>query len=970
MIHSYCDAAGWFFEHLFLPVFFGAALPALSAPLVGYGVCAWRTLHVHTGWRRRDLLWLPIAVLLLWLGLDLSVLFLRFVDALGQAGWLPVAIGTSTASVIALRTFCDAYLQVMGALARPLSLPGATVPWGLAAYGLLLKAALLAPLLLMVRGLVGQRQDLREPAFRQYLFGEAYQDLQDLTGAALRGLAHYYWRWRCFGVWLSCRQEYVIWLFLVLIVLSWPLLITLGLAALPLSAVAGLLLLPLLYGFHLLLLGLLALGLAAGALLLRLAERGALWLGGGWPRCHHPRCYRPVPRPVHRCPDCGARHHHLHPGRCGVWRRRCRCGRYLPTMHWLGRCRLPTECSHCGQPLWARFGPQLILPIYGSPAAGKTMFKDAALVHLVGGRQPDLAVELLGDGARQAYQTLVRPAFNRGQPPPKTAGLQPIAWVLALRRRAWPGRCGLPVNLHLYDLPGEVTESEARLDQQHYLPHLGGLALLVDPLSLPSLKARYEASGAPVPPDTCTTDPLVLLEMLQRALEHHTGLGATQRFRGRIAVVLTKGDIQLVQHVLGVRLGDGSTRRVRDGCDAGTSAAIRAWLQQHEPAFLQRLTNHFAQVQFFLVSSMGHAATQRRAFAPKRVLEPLLWLLAGHAAVRHPLLVRGIAAGAQLALIGLLVGVLGLGVVAGASGAARLATWMQGAFAASTQCLLAWFHRNPPPATVPQPIPIPQETSPAPPVVPPLPTVPALVFERLVSERCGKDNPAARDSFTVEDAPLIYSVRYTNTPQGAGVLCHWVGKDSVADKPSVIRPGAAECRRQEGLQPGDYEVYVTVGTQKLKSLKFNVAGSPQLPKRPPVSTPDGGEKPIIVKVPRFVLNEPRHQGTLNFTLAKGAEVRVLPPGGWLPSVKKWNHVELLQKTGWVEERYIDLGVAKVEGAGFKSLPVSSEPGMPGGGAFELNNGTRVDLIGDPCDLQGTRWVKFQLREPSGWIQGF
>lgn len=679
IVIAYINAMASWFKYFFLDAFLLAAFIALTVAPIVYGYGAWRTFQQHAQGTWRSFLWLPILVLLLWLYLDLAVLLDAAVALMRASDSWPDWLRYQDSRVLsALQPFLSGYTQVMGVgihalLGLPVGQAEAATSWLYALYGLVLKVTAIVALLLTLRGFDNDYQDHAEPAFRQYFFGAAWLDLRGLLEASAAGIGAYYegvvkFVSACFGEGLAIVTG-------IVLLVAWPLAIAVALAFFFLPVLLGAVFLPLLFGFHALALGLFALLFISLALALFGIERSILFLRSGWAKCPHPKCYRPVVLPVYRC-ACGAEHKRLVPGRCGVFQRVCsNCRRTLPTLSWFGKQDLAAECSHahCRKPLHhALFSGNLTLPLYGGAAAGKTMFRNAALVQLIQGRQPDLKAEFIDANDGADYRTRIEPAFARGQVAAKTTALQPPAFLLSLRRRAARGTVGLPVSLYLYDPDGAMTDSEVQRDQQRYLHHAGGLALLIDPLSLQSLKAVWQKTGTPLPPGTCESDPLSLVEGLLAALEGHTGLGADRQFRRRLAVVLTKGDLPLVQRTLGVSAVAPGADEAWDTFDPTTSARIRDWLRDHEPALLQRLERRFARLQFFLVSAMGHDASVPRPFEPKRVLEPLLWLLSAHAALRRPLFTRVAMTAAEVSIVAVLAAAFALVPLAGVNVAGGL----------------------------------------------------------------------------------------------------------------------------------------------------------------------------------------------------------------------------------------------------------------------------------------------------------
>ena len=73
---------------------------------------------------------------------------------------------------------------------------------------------------------------------------------------------------------------------------------------------------------------------------------------------------------------------------------------------------------------------------------------------------------------------------------------------------------------------------------------------------------------------------------------------------------------------------------------ADDSPRLREWLAKHEPHLLQILETRFTEMRFFAVSALGHLPQAGRGFAPRKIMEPLGWLLAKQDTFARPLLGR------------------------------------------------------------------------------------------------------------------------------------------------------------------------------------------------------------------------------------------------------------------------------------------------------------------------------------------
>ncbi len=505
--------------------------------------------------------------------------------------------------------------------------------------GVLGKSALIAPFALFARGLRCRRKGREQPAFRSYVRGEMFPDGWALAGesggkllAAGRGLTS--------GLEaVSTAVTFLALLPAVLFAAVWLPLVQLGLGIFLAAA-------WLLVGFS--------------SFLLASVERAVMRVRTGYAKCPHAGCHRPVPQPVFQCPSCRAKHDRLLPGRFGVFYRRCQCGQVrLPTLFVLGKGRgsrggepgMRNLCPHCDQPIDEElFAGNVHLPIYGGTSAGKTMLMFAASWQLLDEQLAGVSADLILDSDRQAYRQTWRPAIETGQVRPKTTEVLPRAFPLSLRRGA-----GLPVSLYLFDPAGEAM-SGVHLPMHHFLRYYDGLMLLIDPLSLDSFAERYRRAGGPdLSPTTSPMAPDDVLDQIVNALEDQSGLERGRRFGRPLAVVLTKADIPGFKEELGLKLDEGLPGERWQSCGEAQSGRIREWLADNEPGLLQNLETRFENLRFFVTSALGHLPEPGKAFQPKQVLVPFLWLLSRRPALVRPLLAR---IGLRAAEVGAVVGVV------------------------------------------------------------------------------------------------------------------------------------------------------------------------------------------------------------------------------------------------------------------------------------------------------------------------
>jgi hypothetical protein len=486
-----------------------------------------------------------------------------------------------------------------------------------------LKSILIAPLALFVRGFSSRVEDPRQPAFVSYFHRQAFDDLRTVIQSVVAELKRLIFLANDRIVKVTKLGNVFVWPFTAM---------TYAALAVPIALSAALA--ALLVTMHVIGLGLIWALAMAVSMLLWASERAVILVRAGYAKCPHAQCHAPVPLPLFMCPECGTAHDNLVPGRFGVFHRSCKCGRgHLPTLFWFGKGRLRSACPVCHKPMREElFAENAHVPIYGGPSTGKTMYMMAATYQLLEGDVAGVEASLIEEAVQRNYATRWKPDFESGRVREKTAGVFPNAFLLAVRRES-----GFPISLYLYDPAGEALLSEADLEAHRFMKYVDGLALLVDPLSLPSFARRYRARGGPdlgqttslAPPDETATRMVNLLERLGR-------LSRRRESRHRIAVVLTKLDIPGLVEELGIKPGADDIGEDWRRLGAANSRRIREWLHRNEPHLLQILETRFADIRYFAVSALGHIPGPNQSFAPYRVIEPLAWLLSKRATLANP----------------------------------------------------------------------------------------------------------------------------------------------------------------------------------------------------------------------------------------------------------------------------------------------------------------------------------------------
>jgi hypothetical protein len=313
--------------------------------------------------------------------------------------------------------------------------------------------------------------------------------------------------------------------------------------------------------------------------------------------------------PVYVCPACGAEHERLVPGRWGILKRECACGKTaLPTAVINGRQRVPQKCPS-GHPMsgFLGFAENLPVAIVGGPSSGKSTFLAGALIEL-DDPAAGVSLEPLSE-SRDAYSQLVS-AMRSGLPPRKTTDERAPALVAEVQG------AGRSRALYAYDVAGEVYGAEDKVRGLQFLARSAGIVLLVDPFSIPRVAADRAEELASFAQQVLPSseDPMRVFERLLATLKE----SGAELDELPIAVIVAKAD------------ACGIEREIEQLAAAGAERAPRDWLEANGAGNLVRaIDGSFKQVAWFSTSALGRMPSPEnsKAFVPRGALAPLLWIL-------------------------------------------------------------------------------------------------------------------------------------------------------------------------------------------------------------------------------------------------------------------------------------------------------------------------------------------------------
>jgi hypothetical protein len=382
-------------------------------------------------------------------------------------------------------------------------------------------------------------------------------------------------------------------------------------------------------------------GLWAGFLLLVIRiVRGCVSIS----KSHHhitypcPNCYKEMILPTFRCDECNTERSRLWPSTYGIFSQRCAssptdCQRKLPTLDSWGRKKLRRFCPACLWELDLDFGQgtTINIPLIGAVSAGKTSFIITSLDTFI-------ATYINNYGYKINFTNLVYQGnFNirkrelaHGQRPAPTHEIVPLAFSLKIEAP----RKRVPAIAFFYDPAGEIVQSDVHMIRQKYYKYVHGCIFVIDPCSIPAYyiahKQEIDQLRSVLGPSRLSTADEIMSQ-LTKTLERYRDIKRWGRYPMSVAVVITKVDALGLENVIGLTAAEIQARMEKDKTPGDAMhTLVQDFLEQHGLSNLvRRLDWEFSDVRYFACSALGRLPvdSDKSAFVPHGVLEPLEWLL-------------------------------------------------------------------------------------------------------------------------------------------------------------------------------------------------------------------------------------------------------------------------------------------------------------------------------------------------------
>lgn len=339
---------------------------------------------------------------------------------------------------------------------------------------------------------------------------------------------------------------------------------------------------------------------------------------------HCPVCYETLSLPAFRCPHCGKIHKDLVPSRCGIMIARCECGGFMASSVLTGRSQIDAVCPVCEADLVAANVKQFSVQLVGGNTSGKTAFL-ASFQHLYLDRTFGVR-NLTVYGKPQEYFDDLETMYQGGQTQPSSS-----TSVLTYSLLHKIGRTNKH-SLVIYDIPDEVVLNGGYERNPRNLGFTDGVLIIIDPLSVGSVRDECLKSGDEHEVDNYSTDDVneVIVEFVHQ-FSSITGRVAKRQIDVPVAIVINKADVKVVKREIGLPKIKASYNAnpgtYRNDITLACDKICRAYLERLGlDNALNNLDGIFSNVRYFPVSAMGHPSAAGKTFEPFGVMEPITWM--------------------------------------------------------------------------------------------------------------------------------------------------------------------------------------------------------------------------------------------------------------------------------------------------------------------------------------------------------
>ncbi len=343
--------------------------------------------------------------------------------------------------------------------------------------------------------------------------------------------------------------------------------------------------------------------------------------------CPNPSCQASFTVPSYECPNCGAKHSKLVPGKYGILRRKCVCGTKLPCTFFAGKGKLSAHCPKCSCSLEGDTAVrQYAIPVIGGPSVGKTCYINMLIQQMFEKVAPvnNWNFEFLSNKNKERHRQIAS-NMQKGIRPFKTELEALTAYQMMLK---------LPNNkfgrrIYIYDISGEKFSKSEDIQRNIAYSYADGMIFIVDPLSLSRYAFemenkinldKYSASAK-------STDDILNVMLIN--LEKMFLKTSKDLLDVNLAIVINKVDIPGLEEKIGLTAANRymQTHIKCNNIYQAQNIVCEKFLETYGAGnFVRSVSSKFRNFQYFTCSALGHSE-EGIPFKAKGVEMPLLWIL-------------------------------------------------------------------------------------------------------------------------------------------------------------------------------------------------------------------------------------------------------------------------------------------------------------------------------------------------------
>lgn len=347
-------------------------------------------------------------------------------------------------------------------------------------------------------------------------------------------------------------------------------------------------------------------------------------------------CKEAYKLPVYICPVCGIPHRALRPSKFGIFHRKCTCGEILPatpftmTSDKRRRSELAAQCPKCGRMDKAELSRPLGIALIGGVAVGKTTFKTAFLCKFINEDAvrfnidvsfPDKDTEYSFEEIEKSYKGM-RPitATKPGQE------YDVVSFNFFIDHEKFDVRR----YIHLYDMPGEVFETNNSKERLKHFAFSEGVIFMIDPYSMQSVIDNSDGIGK------MSVGHMDIDLLVQVFLETLEGLQGIRKEGGKyilpVAVAIGKVDTTQLKSLIGfpaaAKLQKHDPETYADKYDTMDYLCRSFLIANDKSNAVMLLDQNFRHIHFFSCTSMGYVPKDTVVrFTPENVNAVVRWIL-------------------------------------------------------------------------------------------------------------------------------------------------------------------------------------------------------------------------------------------------------------------------------------------------------------------------------------------------------